>query len=84
MVCTTSGGVPAGANSATQLPTSRPLKPCSSAVGTFGQRLHPLGAGDAKPADEIALDVGDAVGLRQEGELDVVEISAVIIGASPR
>ncbi len=37
-----------------------------------GDRLHPLGAGDAEAADQIALDVGDAVGLRQERELDVV------------
>ena len=34
--CTTAGGVPAGANAAIQPDTSKPLKPASAKVGTFG------------------------------------------------
>ena len=72
MVFTTSGGVPAGANSDTQLPTSRPLKPCSSAVGTSGIASIRLVPVTPSPRMRLLCTLRDAVGLRQEGELDVV------------
>ena len=79
-----SGGVPAGTNIAFQLPTSSPLKPCSSAVGTSGSAVIRLVPVTPRPRIRLLCTLAMPFACGRNASWMSPPISAVTIGASPR